>query len=140
MPDEGEFLVIGLVVVSHGPLADGLRQAAEMIMGPQEALATLGLEPAQEMDQYRADLERLVREVDRGEGVLVLADLFGGSPANTAAYVLGPAVDVVCGCSLPMLIESLTVRLDGDLQSVAAAALQAATAGAVRLADLLGNP
>jgi PTS system mannose-specific IIA component len=130
--------LIGLVLVSHGPLAAGLRQAAEMIMGPQEALAVLGLEPAQDMDKYRADLERLIREVDQGEGVLVLADLFGGSPANTAAYVLAPKVDVVCGCNLPMLIEALGSRLDGDLQSVTKAALAAAHDGAVRLAEMLG--
>jgi PTS system mannose-specific IIA component len=130
--------LIGLVLVSHGPLAAGLRQAAEMIMGPQEALAVLGLEPAQDMDKYRADLERLIREVDQGEGVLVLADLFGGSPANTAAYVLGPKVDVVCGCNLPMLIEALGSRLDGDLQSVTKVALAAAHDGAVRLAEMLG--
>jgi PTS system mannose-specific IIA component len=109
-----------------------------MIMGPQEALAVLGLEPAQDMDKYRADLERLIREVDQGEGVLVLADLFGGSPANTAAYVLAPKVDVVCGCNLPMLIEALGSRLDGDLQSVTKAALAAAHDGAVRLAEMLG--
>lgn len=127
--------MIGLVLVSHGPLAEGLRQAAEMIVGPQEAVAVLGLEPAQDMDQYRAGLEHAVRAVDRGEGVLVLADLFGGSPANTAAYVLGPSVDVVCGCSLPMLLETLVAREGGDLMRLTAVALQAGAEGAIRLAD-----
>lgn len=131
--------MIGIVIVSHGPLAAGLRDAAEMIMGPQEALAVLGLEPAQEMDLFRAALESAVREVDRGRGVLIMADLFGGSPANTAAYVLGPAVDVVCGCSLPMLIEALGARGEGDLQTLTRSALQAAADGAVRLADMLGE-
>ncbi|HWI65705.1 MAG TPA: PTS sugar transporter subunit IIA [Symbiobacteriaceae bacterium] len=131
--------MIGVVLVSHGPLADGLRQAAEMIMGPQEALAVLGLDPAQEMDKYRADLESAVKSVDSGEGVVVLADLFGGSPANTAAYVLGPNVEVLCGCNLPMLIETLGSRAYGDLKSVTTGALQAAAEGALRLADVLQN-
>lgn len=131
--------MIGLVLVSHGPLADGLRQAAEMIMGPQAALAVLGLEPAQDMDKYQADLSQLVREVDQGQGVLVLADLFGGSPANTAAYVLGPTVEVVCGASLPMLIEVLSFRGDSDLPALAATAMQAGAAAPLRLADMLSN-
>lgn len=129
--------MIGLVLVSHGPLASGLRGAAEMIMGPQKALAVLGLELAQNMDTYRSDLESAVRAVDQGQGVLVLADLFGGSPANTAAYVLGPTVEVVCGVSLPMLIEVLGAREDSDLQGLAATAIEAASLGAVRLADVL---
>lgn len=131
--------MIGLVLVSHGPLADGFRQAAEMIMGPQPALAVLGLEPAQDMDRFRTDLEGAIHGVDQGEGVLVLADLFGGSPANTAAYVLGAGVEVLCGCSLPMLIEALGARGEGDLAAVASAARQAATEGAIRLADMLEN-
>lgn len=131
--------MIGVVLVSHGPLADGLRQAAEMIMGPQSALAVLGLEPAQDMDKYQADLSRLVQEVDQGQGVLVLADLFGGSPANTAAYVLGPSVEVVCGASLPMLIEVLSLRSDSDLPSLVETAMQAGAAAPLRLADMLSN-
>jgi mannose PTS system EIIA component len=131
--------LIGIVLISHGPLADGLRQAAEMIMGPQEALAVLGLEPAQDMDKFQADLSRLVREVDQGHGVLVLADLFGGSPANTAAYVMGPSVEVVCGASLPMLIEVFTFRAESDLAGLVQTALQAGAAAPLRMADMLAN-
>ncbi|HYF77663.1 MAG TPA: PTS mannose transporter subunit IIC [Symbiobacteriaceae bacterium] len=131
--------MIGIVLISHGPLADGLRQAAEMIMGPQAALAVLGLEPAQDMDRFCEDLRGLVRQVDGGRGVLVLADLFGGSPANTAAYVLGPTVEVVCGASLPMLIEVLTFRAESDLAGLVQTALQAGAAAPLRMADMLAN-
>lgn len=110
-----------------------------MIMGPQEALAVLGLEPAQEMEKYRRDLEDAVRRVDQGQGVLVLADLFGGSPANTTAYVLGPSVDVVCGASLPMLLEVLGSRGGLDLPGLASLAKEAGAAGVVRLAEMLGE-
>ncbi|MDF2626749.1 MAG: system mannose/fructose-specific component [Symbiobacteriaceae bacterium] len=131
--------MIGLVLVSHGPLADGLRQAAEMIMGPQAALAVLGLEPAQDMDRFCDELKRLVQAVDQGQGVLVLADLFGGSPANTAAYVLGPTVEVVCGASLPMVLEVLSFRADSDLPALVATAMQAGAAAPLRLADMISN-
>ena len=108
-------------------------------MGPQSALAVLGLEPAQDMDKFQADLSQLVREVDQGQGVLVLADLFGGSPANTAAYVMGPSVEVVCGASLPMLIEVFTFRAESDLAGLVQTALQAGAAAPLRMADMLAN-
>lgn len=127
------------MLVSHGSLAEGLKQAAEMIMGSQEALAVLGLEPAQDMDKYRRDLEAAIRRVDQGRGVLVLADLFGGSPANTTAYMLGPTVDVVCGASLPMLLEVLGSRGELDLRGLASLAKEAGAASVVRLAEMLGH-
>lgn len=132
--------MIGIVLVSHGPLAAGLRQAAEMIMGAQDAVAALTLEPAQDMDRFRADLEQAVQALDSGQGVLILADLFGGSPANTAAYVMGPAVEVVCGASLPMLLEVLGARPDADLAAVTATALRAGREAPVRMAEILGQP
>lgn len=129
--------MIGLVLLSHGPLANGLKEAAEMIMGPQEALAALGLDPAQNMDLYRAELEARIRSVDRGQGVLVLTDLFGGSPANSAAYVLGPSVEVLCGASLPMLLEALGLRSGSTLPELTEAAKAAGAAGAVKLREML---
>ncbi|MDB4895776.1 MAG: system mannose/fructose-specific component [Firmicutes bacterium] len=131
--------MIGLVLISHGPLAGGFRDAAEMIMGTQEALAVLGLEPAQDMDRFQADLTAAVGSVDRGSGVLILADLFGGSPANTSAYLLGPSVEVVCGLSLPMLLEVLGFREQGTLTDLALLAVAAGAEAAVRLADKLAQ-
>lgn len=131
--------MIGIVLISHGPFASGLLQAAEMIMGPQEALAVLELAPAQEMEQFRAAMEAVAARVERGRGVLVLADLFGGSPANTAAYLLGPGVEVVCGASLPMLLEVLASREEQGLGALAKTAVQAGSAGALRLAEMLGR-
>jgi PTS system fructose IIA component. len=131
--------VIGIVLISHGPLATGLLQAAEMIAGPQPAVAVLELEPAQEMDEFREKMERAVASVDQGQGVLILADLFGGSPANTSAYLLRPGVDVVCGANLPMLLEVLAMREIQDLAQLAATAVEAGASGAVRLAAMLGR-
>ena len=108
--------MIGIVLISHGPLASGLLQAAEMIAGEQSQVAVLELQPAQEMDQFREAMEQAVARVDSGDGVLIVADLFGGSPANTSAYLLRPGVEVVCGANLPMLLEVLTLR-DGQTLS-----------------------
>jgi len=131
--------VIGIVLISHGPLATGLLKAAEMIAGPQQAVAVLELQLAQEMDQFREEMEQAVARVDGGQGVLIIADLFGGSPANTSAYLLRPGVDVVCGASLPMLLEVLAMREFQTLPELAATALQAGTSGCLRLAEVLGR-
>lgn len=131
--------MIGIVLISHGPLASGLLQAAEMIVGPQEAVAVLELQPAQDMDQFREEMEQAAARVDRGQGVLILADLFGGSPANTSAYLLRPGIDVVCGASLPMLLEVLAMREGQTLSALAETAVQAGAAGTLRLADMLGR-
>jgi PTS system mannose-specific IIA component len=131
--------LIGIVLIGHGPFAAGLLQAAEMIMGPQEALAVLELAPAQEMEQFRAAMETAAAQVERGRGVLILADLFGGSPANTAAYLLGPSVEVVCGASLPMLLEVLAAREEQGLGALAKTAVNAGAGGALRLAEVLGR-
>ncbi|MFS8640894.1 MAG: PTS sugar transporter subunit IIA [Symbiobacteriaceae bacterium] len=131
--------MVGIVLIGHGPLASGLLQAAEMIAGPQSGVAVLELQPAQDMDQFREEMERAVARVDAGQGVLILADLFGGSPANTSAYLLRPGVDVVCGLNLPMLLEVLTMRDSQTLSELAQTALRAGASGCVRLADMLGQ-
>jgi PTS system mannose-specific IIA component len=131
---------VGLVLTSHGLLAGGVRDAAEMIIGPQDGLAVVAMGPAEDLDAFRAKLEEAVHAVDRGRGVLVLADLFGGSPGNTAAYVLGPTVEVVTGVNLPMLLEVLINRVDAETPAgLAAIACTAARDGVMRLADMLGG-
>lgn len=129
--------MIGVAIAGHGSFAAGLRDAAEMIMGPQEQLALVDLRPAENLDEYRERLERAVREVDSGEGTLVLVDLFGGSPSNVSAYLLGPKAEVVTGVSLPMLIEVLAARDVSDLPGLVQTALGAGREGLVRLGDRL---
>lgn len=110
-----------------------------MIAGEQSQVAVLELQPAQEMDQFREAMEQAVARVDSGDGVLIVADLFGGSPANTSAYLLRPGVEVVCGANLPMLLEVLTLRDGQTLSELAQTAVQAGASGALRLADVLGR-
>jgi PTS system mannose-specific IIA component len=126
--------VIGIVLAGHGSFCEGIRDAAEMIMGPQEQVAVVPLGPAENLDLYRKKLEDARTEVDSGDGVLVLADLFGGSPSNVAAYLLGPNTEVVTGASLPMLLEVLGAR-ESPLTDVIETAVSAAQVGTIRLAD-----
>src|SRR5215469_7677328 len=79
-------VLIGVVLVSHGPLAEGLKGAAEMIVGPQERFLAIGMDPAADVDRLRAQIEAEAAEANEGAGtlVLVLVDLMGGSPANAS--------------------------------------------------------
>lgn len=119
-----------VVVVSHGSLAAGLADAASMILGQQEDLLTLSLEP----EDDPAALEARLRELLAGaaDGVLVLVDLFGATPANAAAAMLRdrPGVEIVSGASLPMLVEVLARREGATPSELAEIALGAAREGA----------
>jgi PTS system mannose-specific IIA component len=128
-------LVIGLVVVSHASLADGLKDAAQMIVGPQELFRTVGMGPAADLDQLREEVEAAVAEVGGPAASLVLVDLLGGSPGNASAYLAVAGTPVVCGVSLPMLLEVLTAREDGDT-TPRALAERAVDAGRESIFDL----
>lgn len=127
--------MIGIVVAGHGGFCDGLRDAAEMIMGPQEQLAMVPMGPAENLDEYKEKLQRARDQVDSGDGVLLLVDLFGGSPSNVSAYLLGESTEAVTGVSLPMLLEVLSSRGDAKLGDVVDTAMGAAQMGTIRLAD-----
>ena len=133
--------VIGIVVVSHGPLAEGLKSAAEMIVGPQERFLAVGMDPAADMDRLRAQIEAAAAEVAAGDpaGVLVLVDLMGGSPANASAYLASSGTPVLCGTNLPMLLEVLTARAWASIQELTEIAFQAAKDGVINLTQMLGQ-
>lgn len=107
--------MIGIVVMSHGGLAEGLVSASEVIMGPAQQVRTLSLRREGSVDELSGDFERVVNEVDTGDGVIVLCDLFGGSPCNVASMGLRSARNyhLVSGANLPMLIEAINSRDEG---------------------------
>ena len=107
--------MIGIVVMSHGGLAEGLVSASEVIMGPAQQVRTLSLRREGSVDELSSDFERVVNEVDTGDGVIVLCDLFGGSPCNVASMGLRSARNyhLVSGANLPMLIEAINSRDEG---------------------------
>jgi len=129
--------LVGIVITSHGTLAEGLRAAAQMILGQQEAVQTVGLGPAEDLDEFLTKLRQAAAEVNRDSGVLVLADLFGGSPCNTAAYLVQEGMEVVTGANLPMLLEALSQREERNPKELAEAVIAAAREGTRRLADVL---
>ncbi|HET8912567.1 MAG TPA: PTS sugar transporter subunit IIA, partial [Ktedonobacteraceae bacterium] len=89
--------MIGIVLVTHGQLAEGLRNAAEMIVGPQENFRTIGMGPASDLDDLRSEIEAAVASVGGPTETLVLADLMGGSPANASSYLAVGGTQVICG-------------------------------------------
>jgi len=133
--------LIGIVVVSHGPLAEGLKGAAEMIVGPQERFLAIGMDPAADLDSLRAEIEAAVSAAGAGDeaGVLVLVDLMGGSPANASAYLAVSGTPVLCGTNLPMLLEVLVARASASLQELTNIALQSAKEGIINLTQILAK-
>ncbi|MEW6721411.1 MAG: PTS sugar transporter subunit IIA [Thermodesulfobacteriota bacterium] len=98
--------MIGAVVVSHGLLATGLVRAAEIIVGTIEGIAAVDISPSMSMEDIHAAVEAAVRSVDRGHGVLLLTDMFGGTPSNIALSFLGThPVEVITGVNMPMLVK-----------------------------------
>ena len=119
--------MIGMVLVTHGCLATEFRAALEHVVGPQKQIAPVTIGPEDDMEMRRKDILAAVAAVDAGDGVVVLTDMFGGTPSNLAISVMeGAKVDVVAGINLPMLIKLASVREDASLEQ---AVLQAQDAG-----------
>lgn len=119
--------MIGVVVVSHGRLADEFVAAAEHVLGPQDQMRAVAIGPYDNMEERRADIIDAVKTVDHGDGVVILTDMFGGTPSNLAISVINQVkIEVIAGVNLPMLIKLAEVR---DKLSLAEAALAAQDAG-----------
>ena len=132
--------MIGLVVVTHGRLAEELRAALEHVVGPQRHLETLCIGPDDDMEQRRQDILQAIRRVDEGDGVIVLTDMFGGTPSNLAISALQPdRVDVIAGVNLPMLVKLASVRATMPLAEAVSAAEEAGHRY-IRVASRVLNP
>ena len=103
--------MIGMVLVTHGALAEEFRAALEHVVGAQESLATICIGPDDDMEKRREDIVDAIVNVDTGDGVALLTDMFGGTPSNLAISLLEKdKVEVVAGINLPMLIKLASVR------------------------------
>lgn len=108
--------MIGLVLVTHGKLAEEFRHALEHVVGPQEQLETVSIGPEDDMDQRRQDILDAVKSTDDGNGVIILTDMFGGTPSNLAISVMSAGrVEVIAGVNLPMLIKLAGIRAENDM-------------------------
>ncbi|MDE0538448.1 MAG: PTS sugar transporter subunit IIA [Rhodospirillales bacterium] len=118
--------MIGLVLVTHGHLADELIGALEHVVGPQPQVASVCIGPDDDMERRRADIVNSVQETDSGEGVVVLTDMFGGTPSNLAISIMERAnIEVIAGVNLPMLVKLASVRDDLELGEAVARAQEA---------------
>ncbi|MDX7950099.1 PTS sugar transporter subunit IIA [Lichenihabitans sp. Uapishka_5] len=119
--------MIGMVLVTHGHLATEFRAALEHVVGPQKQIATITIGPEDDMEARRKDILEAVAFVDSGQGVVLLTDMFGGTPSNLAISVMnGAMVEVVAGINLPMLIKLASVR---EVSPLSQAVTQAQDAG-----------
>lgn len=118
--------MIGLVLVTHGRLAAEFVTAMEHVVGPQDAIETICIGPDDDMEIRRADIAKAVSAVDRGAGVILLTDLFGGTPSNLAISLMEPGrVEVIAGINLPMLIRLEGARKMMKVKAAVAAAREA---------------
>jgi PTS system mannose-specific IIA component len=115
--------MIGLVLVTHGRLASEFRAALEHVVGSQDQIEAVTIGPDDNVDDRRRDIIEAVKKVDSGDGVVILTDMFGGTPSNLAISVMSrPKVEVLAGINLPMLIKLAKVRDECSLAEAVAAA------------------
>jgi PTS system mannose-specific IIA component len=118
--------MIGLVIVTHGRLAEEFVFAMEHVVGPQAAVEAICIGPEDDMERRRQDILRACERVDSGQGVILLTDMFGGTPSNLAISVMDQAkAEVIAGLNLPMLIKLASVRGRQSLEACVACAQEA---------------
>jgi PTS system mannose-specific IIA component len=118
--------MIGLVLVTHGRLAAEFVTAMEHVVGPQERIEAICIGPDDDMEGRRDDIAAAIAKVDSGKGVIILTDLFGGTPSNLAISLMkSDSIEVIAGVNLPMLIRLESARKAMDVKSAVAAAREA---------------
>lgn len=118
--------MIGIVLVSHGRLAEEFAEALEHVVGKQTQLVTIGLFPNDDSEVKRDEILKAVESVESGEGVVILTDMFGGTPSNLAHSLLeGREVEIVAGMNLPLLIKLVSLRKTKNLHEAVLLAQEA---------------
>ena len=118
--------MIGLVIVTHGRLAEEFVFAMEHVVGPQAAVEAICIGPEDDMERRRQDILEACSKVDMGHGVILLTDMFGGTPSNLAISVMEQThAEVIAGLNLPMLIKLASVRTRSSLEESVACAQEA---------------
>jgi PTS system mannose-specific IIA component len=118
--------MIGMVLVTHGRLAAEFIAALEHVVGPQTNIAAICIGPEDDMEQRRQDILDSIAKVDAGRGVVILTDMFGGTPSNLAISVMEKArIEVIAGINLPMLIKLASLRQNETLGAAVTGAQEA---------------
>ena len=132
--------MIGLVLVTHGRLATEFVTAMEHVVGPQRAVAAICIGPDEDMEVRRADIAAAIEQVEQGRGVIVLTDLFGGTPSNLAISLMKPgSIEVIAGVNLPMLIRLEGARRTMSVRDAVAAAREAGRKYISVASEVLGD-
>ena len=118
--------MIGLVLVTHGRLAEEFVAAMEHVVGPQENIATICMFPDDDIEASRETIEKKIKKVDSGKGVILLTDMFGGTPSNLAISLSEDGkVEALAGMNLPMLIKLASIRKEMKILDAVVAAQDA---------------
>lgn len=118
--------MIGLVLVTHGRLAEEFQSALEHVVGPQTGVASVSIGPDDDMEGRRNDIIAAVETVDTGAGVVILTDMFGGTPSNLAISVMQDRnIEVLAGLNLPMLVKLARIRSDFEMREAVRMAAEA---------------
>jgi len=118
--------MIGMVLVTHGRLAAEFVAALEHVVGPQTQVAAVCIGPDDDMERRRQDILSSIKEVDNGDGVVLLTDMFGGTPSNLAISAMDRGkIEVIAGVNLPMLIKLASLRQNEGLERAVAGAQEA---------------
>lgn len=118
--------MIGLVLVTHGRLAEEFISALEHVVGPQEQVEAISIGPDDDMEAHRTEILNAVEKVDTGSGVAIMTDLFGGTPSNLSISVTDrDATEVLAGVNLPMLVKFSSVRSELPLPEAVSEAQEA---------------
>lgn len=140
MADTKALPLLGLVLVTHGRLADEFVTAMEHVVGPQRAIATVCIGPNDNMEARRNEIADAIKRVDCGRGVILLTDLFGGTPSNLAISLMDSGrFEVIAGINLPMLIRLESARKTMPVRDAVRAAREAGQKYISVASDLLGT-
>lgn len=132
--------MIGLILVTHGHLAEQFLHAMEHVVGPQQSVVTVCIGPNDNMEERRQEIADAIPEVDHGSGVVILTDLFGGTPSNLAISLLDAGkVEVIAGINLPMLIRLAGARKKMNIVDAVEAAQEAGRNYITVASELLGE-
>lgn len=133
--------MIGIVVVTHSDLAKELILVAEHVVGKQENITAICIHPEDEVEQCRGRIISAVEQVNAEKGVIILTDMFGGTPSNLAISVMVPGeVEVIAGVNVPMLVKLLSVRKNMNIAEAALNAQEAARKYINVASNLLKKP
>jgi mannose PTS system EIIA component len=132
--------MIGLVLVTHGQLASEFIRAMEHVVGPQQQIEAICIGPEDDMEARRNDIADALARVDDGSGVIILTDLFGGTPSNLAISLMkSDNIEVIAGVNLPMLIRLEGARKSMDVKAAVAAAREAGRKYISVASEILGE-